>query len=376
MNILVIGTEKSIHDLKWISFLAQHSEHRFFFVSERPNKADGEYEEKYKSAGIELLDPLPPFSLSSVLSTIKGFRYLHAIIRVHKIDFVHVIFPTPHLYWMLFSKLPTIVSTRGSDVLVVIKSLIEGGGFKEKILLFLMKKNLIKTRAITCTSELQADFLRSHFPFLTNKISIVRTGIDIGFIERIQSINQTERDKKTIFSPRFFSPIYNILGQIKALKQLPGELQKNISVVFVRGKVYNKTYESQVLEALSQAKFLYEIIPYLTQEEMVRQYKEADVVIMTPFSDGTPNSALEAMAARKPLVISDLPYNSPLFDETCLKANPADENDIAKQVEIALTAYPQTYIEKGYRMVTLHGNQQTEMNKIIKLYQEIGEAKG
>ena len=55
-------------------------------------------------------------------------------------------------------------------------------------------------------------------------------------------------------------------------------------------------------------KINYVILNFLSQEEMWCYFQNTSLTIMTPISDGTPNSALEAMASKSPLIISDLPH--------------------------------------------------------------------
>jgi glycosyltransferase involved in cell wall biosynthesis len=50
---------------------------------------------------------------------------------------------------------------------------------------------------------------------------------------------------------------------------------------------------------------------------------------MTPISDGTPNSALEAMSARCPLIMPNLPYDKSIFEDCCFVLNNDDPKELA-----------------------------------------------
>jgi len=92
---------------------------------------------------------------------------------------------------------------------------------------------------------------------------------------------------------------------------------------------------------------------------------------MTPLSDGTPNSALEAMACKKPLIVSDLQYDNALFNNTCLKADPKNIDDIMIKIKTAIENYPKSLIGNAFEAVTKHGDQKVEMKKIINLYENV-----
>lgn len=368
MNILVIGNTSSIHDLKWITYLSENSNHDFFFTQEGQNLPPTSNQlELYKKANVKILDTLPSFSIIKIWSTILGWIKVKRFIKENKIDLIHVIFPTPHIYWATFTKLSKIVTTRGSDVLIVIKNLIENPTLKNKLLLWLMKYNLQKTQHVTCTSELQEEFLYKHFPFLIGKTSIVRTGINIEFINSIK-VNKEESYQINIFSPRFFLAIYNIENIILAINKLPIEIQQKIHLQLVKGKKRDANYEASILKLLEKVVFKYSISDYYNQEELIREYKKSDLIIMIPHSDGTPNSALETMICKKPLIMSKLNYQSPLFDNTCLFANPNDIQKISEKIETSINNYPTHLLQKASDSVLKYGNQKIEMEKILKIY--------
>lgn len=368
MNILIIGNISSIHDEKWITFLSKNSKHSFYITHEEQNiPLSTNQVLHYQSCGVKILPNLPSFSLIQFWQSIKGWKQVYRYVKMYRIDCVHVIFPTPHIFWVNFLKTPLIVSTRGSDILVVVKDLIQQSSFKNKILLFLFDKNLKKSNYITCTSELQKKFLEENFTYTRNKISLVRTGIDVDFVDSILAPTKNENEIR-IFSPRFFVPIYNLETIIEAIEKLPITIQSKIHLQLVEGKNIDLNYKNKILQQLSSVQFKYSVAKYFGKTELIEEYKQSDLVVMVPHSDGTPNSALETMLCKKPLIMSDLNYQSPLFNETCLLVNPTSVSELTKAIELALMNYPTNLLDRGREMTILYGNQKVEMRKIIDLY--------
>jgi glycosyltransferase involved in cell wall biosynthesis len=371
MNILVIGNISSIHDEKWITFLAKNSEHNFFITQEKLNTPLNTSQIKnYQSFGVNILPNLPSFSILKFWKSLIGWVKIKQWVKKYKIDCVHVIFPTPHIFWVQFLNLPLLVSTRGSDVLVVAKDLILNKSFKNKLLLFLFNYNLKKSKFITCTSELQQKFLEENFKYTQHKITIVRTGIDVDFVDTVIT-PQIIKNEIRIFSPRFFVPIYNLETIISAINILPERFLNKIHLQLVEGKNIDEKYKLKILKLLQNVQFKFSIAKYFDKKELIEEYKKSDLVIMVPHSDGTPNSALETMLCKKPLIMSDLNYQSPLFNHTCLFANPSKIQDLTKTIEFAIENYPADLLEKAREMTVLYGNQKTEMNKIIEIYKKL-----
>ena len=101
-------------------------------------------------------------------------------------------------------------------------------------------------------------------------------------------------------------------------------------------------------------------------------FQNASLTIMTPISDGTPNSALEAMASKSPLIISDVPHlDKNLFSNTCIKFKGNNPKLLAKLIETNISNYPSILLENALLNVEKYGNRNIEMNKLEYLYETI-----
>jgi glycosyltransferase involved in cell wall biosynthesis len=280
--------------------------------------------------------------------------------------------------WCNYISKPYIITTRGSDILKVIPDLLLHKGIKAfyfKKLYSLFKKSFINAKYITCTSQQQQKKLKELFLIDSN---LIRTGVDV---EKIKGLNQPElinkklENKKFVFSPRFMMDVYNIEYQLSALELLPKDIIKEYVFVFIKGRNFNEDYfikQQAKLKMLEQNIGLrYLIFNYLEQKELWMYYKKASLTIMTPTSDGTPNSALEAMAAGCPLIISDLPYDNVLFDDTCIKTPLNDSKELSLLIEQNLRLKNQIIIGKASKRVSEFGNRDTEMKKLSSLYSNL-----
>lgn len=372
MNILYICTPNSIHDQKWMSFFAKKEGFKVFAVGE--SKIDESTFNDLKKQNINLLPSIDSFSIKTPFKNYQSIQKLRKYGELYKIDLVHVLFATPYALWVNYINKPYIITTRGSDVLVVLPKLKEQKGVKSIYFSWLFKKfqkAFSDAQYITCTSELQQKRIKALFG---READVIRTGVDI---EKIINLNPdaylaTElKGVKYIFSPRFMSPIYNISFQIEALAFLPKSITENYVFVFVKGKQLNPQYLKKQIQSLQNLEHInYIILDYLSQEALWATFKKAALTIMTPITDGTPNSALEAMAVGCPLILSDLPYDRDLFENTCVKTSLNDPKILAHLIEKSIVN-PNEYIQAAQESVYKFGNRATEMEKLEKLYAQI-----
>lgn len=383
MNVLYIGTYDSIHDHKWMNHFANRADFKVFFVLEKQNLpaslSPSEIEKKYSEYGIYYLGYLNTFSIRNIFPFLRSALWLRQQLQMHKIDLVHILFATPHSLWGLVISAPYIITTRGSDVLLVLPQLRNKTNLKRlyfRFLFTLFKSSFEKANLITCTSSAQLKKVTELFQ--VKSIQVVRTGVDVN---KISAIDKPEllpadlRNCKYIFSPRFFSPVYNISLQIDAIALLPSAIIQDYTFVFIRGKYYDKDYSTSLLEKLTELKnrigLKFIVEDYLDQESIWMWYKKASLTIMTPISDGTPNSALEAMASRCPLILPNLSYDAAIFQDAAWVLEKNDPYQLAQLIAKALTEYPTEVLELAYSRVAKLGNRQIEMSKLEILYTEL-----
>lgn len=382
MNILYIANPHSVHDIKWMEYFSAKPGHKVYVMAEaRDTGADVKaVEEKLAAKNMVFAGTLNSFSIKNILAFNYSVGALQGVIAKHKIDIVHILFATPYAMWGNYSSVSYIITTRGSDALLVLPGLKKEKGLRGLYFYWLFSKFSKAFRGaagITCTSVRQADAVRGLFGSSFNP-QIIRTGVDverINAIDNFDDIDASVRDKSFVLFPRNIMPIYNTLLQIEAINLLDDETLKGYSFVFVRGRNYDKAYLQQVVNRLKDLKtqrgLHYLILDELTQAQIWQYFKKAKLCVMTPVSDGTPNTALEAMAAKCPLILPNLDYDAELFGDVCVKLRTYEPKELADEMKKALVNYPQQYIETGYKKALSLGNRQIEMQKLETLYQSI-----
>jgi len=231
---------------------------------------------------------------------------------------------------------------------------------------------LNSAQLIVSTSSGQIDYLK----VIVNpkvKLELVKTGVDV---ERIRHVDVSKRVKtklpKYIFSGRYIAPIYNMEYQLEAIKLLPIAILQEYSFLFVKSKNHSEKFIQSFIGKIEKVPGLqFDIIEGIDQLQMWATVKAASLVYMVPKSDGTPNTALECMAAGTPFIMGDLPYNEELFGGTSLRADLDSPENFAKLIEQSVDNYPDELIENGYSKVQQLGSRVVEMGKLSNFYKQL-----
>lgn len=182
-----------------------------------------------------------------------------------------------------------------------------------------------------------------------------------------------------VLSPRSFTPLYNIHTIVAAIPYVLAQRPEALFVFKENTSAGWETYRSQVRQMVSDLKIEQAVryageVPY---QDMAAFYRLADVVVSVPFSDGLPVTVLEAMACGVPVVLSQLPHLEKLFiDGQNALLVPAQEPQQLAEAIIRLLndkTLQQKMITANLAFVKTHGDFQTEMQKMEKLYERIAK---
>jgi glycosyltransferase involved in cell wall biosynthesis len=381
IRVLYIGDPSSVHDLKWVSYFSTRDDFEAYFLVQEHEMhlITPERKSQFDELGITVEGPIKSYSLWRFWENRASIYKIKAVIAKRKIDVVHPLFATPFSLWTRNLSVPSVITSRGSDIHVVLAGLGKGSFLQRihgKLLLKKFKSAFENAAAITCTSQGQLDKINSVFG--TNlSAEIIRTGVNVSEIDELSPkirLSPIFSGKKIIFLPRYIQPIYRTELQLKALMNLPDTLRPQVALVLVKGSRSPKKYMQRVEALLKQCGLPHQIFERLTQQEMWSMFKKSSLAIMTPKTDGTPNSALEAMAAKCPLILGSFKYDEDLFsEEFCHRMKSDSVEELSELVTESLKRYPKEKIEAAFENVTERGNRPVEMERLRKVYLRLAQ---
>ena len=206
----------------------------------------------------------------------------------------------PNSFWAYDIKFKNhIITTRGSDILISYKKLFSKTSLRQSINNTFVRKKMEnsfnKAKYITATSVQQINVINL-FVKDSDKIKLIRTGINFNlFLGEKTMLNKDF----ILFSPRSMDPLYNIDSIVRAFYLINKSYHTyNLKLIVINDQVKSPYFEE--IKKMIKSKNLESkviITNKLSQQEMAEYYHKSHLSVMYPSSDGTPNSALESMAA-------------------------------------------------------------------------------
>lgn len=341
MIILYLIDPNSIHDQKWIAKFAQDSKKKCFFIC-RENHYNKEFIERFENDfNIKFVGTVDYFSFIRIGHSIKQLLGIKKIFKEQNIQLFHIQYAEPNALWVLFRAylgIPMVITCRGTDVLKTIPSHFAKKDFFNRLISWAYKRAFVNADWITVTSQSQLEAVKK-FSGRSDKISIIRTGVNLKQIKADTSAHfPKEINKPYILFPRYIKPIYNHEFAIEALKKLSLDLKQKYQMVFVGKDSGDVEYQNQLIQILkkdSEIDFLF--LEKQQQKVIWELYKKADLIMMTPRSDGSPVSGMEAIALGKKLILGPLNYDQDIFNfSTCYKLKNWDTEELKDLIESLL----------------------------------------
>ncbi|MDN5205661.1 glycosyltransferase family 4 protein [Fulvivirgaceae bacterium BMA10] len=374
MKILFLADPNSIHDIKWMTFFSK--KFTCYLIARRGHLAkwtNSDQKEFATQNKIEILGDIEDFRTARFWKNFRNVRRLMEYIEIYQIDIFHIFFAEPNILWSNFKKrlnVPVFLTTRGTDVLKTIPKFKETGVFG-KLVYTLYRRAFRKADCITCTSTKQISAVKKLLGGNFDKINLIRTGVDVDKWIQQPSLPLTTvlADKKYVLLPRSILPIYGHELAITAFAKLDDSLRSQYYLVLIDGKNSDKQY-LQALETLikTSPKIDYCILPACNQDEMHALYTNASLVVMTPKSDGTPVSAIEAILCNAPLILPPLDYDRDLFGDDVLKLKSRDDNELSDLMQKILKKEIELHTEEAKTQVMSRVSRNDEMTKLESLY--------
>jgi glycosyltransferase involved in cell wall biosynthesis len=240
--------------------------------------------------------------------------------------------PTSWATWLL-RKRPFVLSVMGGDVLF------EEQGTLGPLGRWLTKAALRNADLVTVKSRLLAQRVMS-MGVDPARIRQVIWGVDHSIFQpqpqaraAIRSSWGIPLEATLAYSPRMLQPLYNQHVMIEALVHTP-----NIRLAISNFRE-DPTYGAYVRRRAEECGVADRVsfVPGRPFRDMAAAYSAADMIVSIPSSDGFPQSVLEAMACRVPVVMSDLArYREYLEDRRSALFVPIEARHVAQAMQALL----------------------------------------
>ena len=375
MNVLFIADPNSIHDRRWINAIVKNRTLKAFVLWRSSHRLTSGNEDFAFNGQVIFLTSIEDPSVIRPWRNVFELLKIREIIKTHKIDILHVLYAEPNalwLYWKRFLKVTSVVTTRGTDILQTIPRFFAGRSILDRIVASRYRISLNHADHIFCTSSRQIESLRSLS--ILSRANVVRTGIDFGHRSDVESCHVVKGlRRRFILMPRSMKPIYNHEFTLDAIALLPEWVRREFSFVFVNADTSCQAYFRAVHEKAHSISADIHFLPSLSHECLVATCRASALIIMNPLSDGSPVTAMEAMACRTPLILPPLRYDEELFASVWFfeKWTPKSLSDTIERV-LTLDSDTLTFrLEASFLNVMEKANTDAEMQKVVSVYAEL-----
>ncbi len=380
MNILYLADPNSIHDIKWMAYFSKS--HQCFLIARKAHLVNWDEEklhEFHNNYNINILGHVDDFSIKKFYSNIKEAKRIKKLIDKHSINVFHILYTEPNGLWAYYRKnfnAPVVLTTRGSDILLTIQRFFKRKDPLAFLLRYFYKKSFKQADIITSTSTSQKQKIKSIFG--RDDIQIIRTGVDISKIN-ISTENdfpiEFPSDKPYLFFPRNMKCLYNHEFSVDAIFLLPEKIKHQYSFVFIDKDGADKNYIEHIKKKMDADKKIdFIFLNRQPQLSVFELYKRASLVVMNSISDGSPVSAMEAMACKTPVILPPLNYDTDIFnDETVTFFGEWKPESLALCIEKLLQPSEalNNKINNAYEVVRKHGNYENEMMRLENIIRSL-----
>ncbi|CAM4029720.1 glycosyltransferase [Flavobacterium weaverense] len=280
-------------------------------------------------------------------------------------DIIHVhLFPAQ--YWVAMAKIISFSNVK----LVFTEHSTSNRRIKSFFLKFIDRLIYSSYDKVVCITQEVRDVLRVHTKLECDKFVIIENGVDLQLIYDTSMFNRSdlntiiEKGDVLIIQVAGFRIEKDQKTVIKSLKYLPS----NVKALFVGDGIFKDECEK-----FANALGLQSRICFLgIRTDVPALLKMADVAVLSSHWEGMPLSVIEAMAANKPVVASNVPGVFQLVEGYGLLFEKGNERDLAKAINELLND------EKFYNKVSESGFQHAKqydinvmVNRQIELYNDL-----
>ncbi|GEM_PF-65229 len=365
LDICFLGSARDTHVVTRARAMARHG-HRVTMISRISGSA----------TDFPVIVPKEWRTPFEFLNKALGVFPLAWAIRRQKADVFYAHYAAEYECWLaaLMFRRPLAVNAMGSDVLI------EATGRRGRLRAWLTRFALRSAQVLTVKSPYLAETARE-LGVDANRITEVLWGIDPANYHRDQDKRRHWRnqwqigdDTFVILSPRPLESLYRQHLAVQALPALLKELPDTILALseFKQVSEYRNDIEAMAKELGVSDRLRF--VPPQAEPEMPGLLSASDVVVSLAYTDGTPQTVLEAQACDTPVLIADIPDIRHVFtDRKDCYYSTDDPASIAEGLITIATDdnLRNTILAGGRQLVSNKANLPHEVERVEALLREI-----
>lgn len=320
----------------------------------------------YFPAAVEVSEDL---GLSEGDGTVPGFfRALGRALEEREYDVIHA--ETPHVAFLFLIRHLLNRQLMASTVFTVSNSYLS---WKARNKLLLLPAFAFFHRVVCCGQACFASFPPLYRRLAGRRYRSVPNGVDIERIDAAiaHSPSRPDGTRFTVVSVSRLVPIKNHMTVLRAFQRSRREGDRLIYV--------GEGSDRQLLASEIAARGLeghVELLGLLSREEVYQRMASADLYVSASHGEGLPIAVLEAMVARRPVILSDIPPHAEITDGSDFVplVAPDDVDGFAAEIARVRDATPgrraeigdqcRAFVETRYALPKMHAG-------YVEIYREV-----
>ena len=295
----------------------------------------------YFRSAVEVPDDLRLFEGDG---TVRGFfRALRGALRAGRYDVIHA--ETPHVAFLFLLGHGMNRRLMASTVFTVSNSY---RSWKTRNKLLLLPAFAFFHRVVCCGEACFASFPAPYRWLAGRRYRSVPNGVDINRIDAAIAEDPPEADgiPFTVVSVSRLVPIKNHATVLRAFARCRKDGDR---LVYVGEGVERRSLSSEI--AARRLEDDVELLGLLSREQVYQQMASADVYVSASRGEGLPIAVLEAMVARRPVILSDIPPHREIAEgaDFIPLVDPKDADGFATEIARMREVPPAARAEIGDR---------------------------